>query len=153
MKYRDPKTGEIIENIIKARDRYITHLLCCPSFRELAEAMGYEPVPEPGDDAVPTADAARTFAELSARAAPNVPVPAATLPKWVRPGAAMPPEGELVLVIVSGRPCRHIRLVYAVELATWTRKDGWVLDEFPGYECPKIHFWAPIPELPEEARV
>ena len=152
MKYRNRKTGEIIENIIKARDRYITHLLCCPSFRELAEAMGYEPVPEPGDDAVPAADAARAFAELSAAAAPNVPVPAATLPKWVQPGVAMPPEGELVLVIVSGRPCRHIRLVYAVELATWTLEDGWTLEEYPAYEQAEIHFWAPIPERPEEAR-
>lgn len=75
------------------------------------------------------------------------------LPTWVRPEMALPPEENLVLVIVSGRPSRNIRLVYAVELATWTRKDGWVLDEFPDYECPKIHFWAPIPELPEEARV
>lgn len=156
MKYRNRKTGEIIENIIKARDRYITHLYACSTYRKLAEAMGYEPVPEPGDDAVPTDDAARTFAELSAAVASSAepePEPVEALPKWVRPGAAIPPEGELVLVIVSGQPCRHIRLVYAVELATWTRKDGWVLDEFPDYECPKIHFWAPIPELPEEARV
>ena len=104
--------------------------------------MGYEPVPEPGDDGVPTADAARGFAGR-----------AETLPKWVRPGAAMPPEGELVLVIVSGRPCRHIRLVYAVELATWTLEDGWILEEYPAYEDAEVHFWAPIPELPEEARV
>ena len=153
MKYRNQKTGEIIENIIKARDRYITHLYACSTYRALAEAMGYEPVPEPGDDAVPTADAARTFAELSARAAPNVPVPAATLPKWVRPESAMPQEGELMLVIVSGRPCRHIRLVYAVELATWTLEDGWILEEYPTYEQAEVHFWAPIPALPEEARV
>lgn len=75
-----------------------------------------------------------------------------TLPKWVRPGAAMPPEGELVLVIVSGQPCRSIRLVYAVELAIWTLEDGWILKEYPTYEGAEIHFWAPIPELPEEAR-
>lgn len=142
MKYRNRKTGEIIENIIKARDRYITHLYACSTYRELAEAMGYEPVPEPGDDGVPAADAARGFAG-----------PAETLPKWVRPGAAMPPEGELVLVIVSGRPCRNIRLVYAVELATWTLEDGWILEEYPAYEDAEVHFWAPIPELPEEARV
>ena len=142
MKYRNRKTGEIIENIIKARDRYITHLYACSTYRELAEAMGYEPVPEPEDDGVPAADAARGFAG-----------PAETLPKWVRPGAAMPPEGELVLVIVSGRPCRHIRLVYAVELATWTLEDGWILEEYPTYEGAEIHFWAPIPERPEEARV
>lgn len=152
MKYRNPKTGEIIENMRKARDRYITHLYACSTYRDLAEAMEYEPVPEPGDDAVPTADAARAFAELSAAAAPNVPVPAATLPKWVWPGAAMPPEGELVLVIVSGRPCRNIRLVYAVELATWTLEEGWSLEEYPAYEQAEIHFWAPIPERHEEAR-
>ena len=142
MKYRNRKTGEIIENMRKARDRYITHLYACSTYRELAEAMGYEPVPEPGDDAVPTADAARGFAG-----------PAATLPKWVRPESAMPPEDELVLAIVSGRPCRNIRLVYAVELATWTLEDGWILEEYPAYEDAEVHFWAPIPELPEEARV
>ena len=50
MKYRNPKTGEIVENIIKARDQYILHLMCCSSFRELAEAMGYELVPEEGEE-------------------------------------------------------------------------------------------------------
>ena len=79
--------------------------------------------------------------------------PAETLPKWVRPESAMPPEDELVLANVSGRPCRHIRLVYAVELATWTLEEGWSLEEYPAYEDAEIHFWAPIPERPEEARV
>lgn len=155
MKYRNRKTGEIVENIIKARDRYITHLYACSTYRELAEAMGYEPVPEPGDDAVQTADAVRAFAELSAAVASSAepePEPVEALPKWVRPESAMPPEDELVLAIVSGRPCRHIRLVYAVELATWTLEDGWILEEYPAYEDAEVHFWAPIPELPEEAR-
>lgn len=50
MKYKNPKTGEVVENIIKARDQYILHLMCCRSFRELAEAMGYEAVPEEGEE-------------------------------------------------------------------------------------------------------
>ena len=74
------------------------------------------------------------------------------LPVWVRPEAAMPPENELVLIIVSGQPSKNIRLDHAVELATWNIEDGWILDEFPAYEHPNIHFWAPIPKLPEEVR-
>ena len=72
--------------------------------------------------------------------------------EWIDPAVALPPNDDMVLVIVSGRPCRHIRLVYAVELATWTLEDGWILEEYSAYEDAEVHFWAPIPELPEEAR-
>ena len=74
------------------------------------------------------------------------------LPAWVRPETALPVEDTLVLVIASGRPVHEIILDHAVLLAKWYPDEGWILDEFPAYERPDVHFWAPIPELPEEAK-
>ena len=81
------------------------------------------------------------------------PEPVEALPKWVRPEMALPAEDTPVLVIASGRPVHETTLDHAVLLAKWYPVEGWILEEYPSYEKPKIHFWAPIPELPEEARV
>lgn len=94
------------------------------SCREAADLMGYEVIQEP----------------------------AVTLPKWVRPEMAPPAEDTLVLVIASGRPAHGTILDHAVLLAKWHADEGWVLEGYPTYEGPEIHFWAPIPALPEEAR-
>ena len=74
------------------------------------------------------------------------------LPAWVRPEMAPPAEDTLVLVIASGRPAHGTILDHAVLLAKWHADEGWVLEGYPAYEGPEIHFWAPIPALPEEAR-
>ena len=95
------------------------------SCREAADLMGYEVIQEP----------------------------AVTLPKWVRPEMALPAEDTPVLVIASGQPVHETILDHAVLLAKCYPDEGWVLEEYPDYEQAEIHFWAPIPELPEEARV
>lgn len=66
---------------------------------------------------------------------------------WRSPDRETPEEETLVLVIVNG-VYRNITFVDAVSLATYSREEGWILDEYPEWETPEISFWAPIRTLP-----
>ena len=66
---------------------------------------------------------------------------------WRSPDRETPEEETLVLVIVNG-VYRNIAFVDAVSLATYSREEGWILDEYPEWENPGISFWAPIREAP-----
>lgn len=66
---------------------------------------------------------------------------------WRSPDREMPEEEILVLVIVNG-VFGNITFVDAVSLASYSREEGWILDEYPEWENPGISFWAPIREAP-----
>ena len=68
---------------------------------------------------------------------------------WADPKYEEPIDGESYLVIVSGH-LGNIKLVNAYQLATYYRDEGWVLDTYPEMEAIKVHYWAPLPEPPEE---
>ncbi len=40
-------------------------------------------------------------------------------------------DGDRVLVIVSGRPKKHVRYVNACEIAEYYYEDGWYFDAYP----------------------
>lgn len=59
-------------------------------------------------------------------------------------------DGERVLVIVSGRPKKHVRYVNACEIAEYYYEDGWYFDAYPEWEDPQVTYWMPLPGRPED---
>ena len=59
-------------------------------------------------------------------------------------------DGERVLVIVSGRPKKHVRYVNACEIAEYYDEDGWYFDAYPEWKDPQVTYWMPLPERPED---
>ena len=59
-------------------------------------------------------------------------------------------DGDKVLVIVSGRPKKHVRCVNACEIAEYHYEDGWYFDAYPEWEDPQVTYWMPLPERPED---
>lgn len=57
-----------------------------------------------------------------------------------------PVDGVKYLLIVSGKPRRNITMQHAYVLGTWLAGEGWVLDEYPGWEDPEVHAWAELPD-------
>ena len=55
-------------------------------------------------------------------------------------------EDEMVLAIVSGKPCENITLDGAYELATYIEREGWIVEQYPQWETPQVTFWMPLPE-------
>lgn len=66
--------------------------------------------------------------------------------QWRDAETELPPEGELVIAVVSGRPAEHIELVEAYQTARVYADEGWIIEEWPAWEAPTVHRWMPIPE-------
>ena len=67
---------------------------------------------------------------------------------WVSVENALPPEHELVLCIVRGRPKPNIILDEAYQLGSWNREDGWIIDEYLDWEGATVTWWMKLPETP-----
>ena len=69
---------------------------------------------------------------------------------WVSVKDRLPEKRDIeVLVIATGKG-GNIRLEEAYAFACYSGKDGWVLDDYPEIENPKIDWWMPLPEPPKE---
>ena len=53
------------------------------------------------------------------------------VPWWRDVRDELPEPDELVLVIVSGKPMENLELIHAVQLAEFSKADGWILMEYP----------------------
>lgn len=53
---------------------------------------------------------------------------------------------EIVLVQVSGKMAENIWFDNAFELATYVNGEGWILENYPEWENPKVIAWQPLPE-------
>lgn len=69
--------------------------------------------------------------------------------EWIDVRDDMPKEDELILVIVSGKPCKNITLDNAYELAR-RAADGWMLETWPEAEDIAVTYRTPLPEPPGE---
>ena len=66
---------------------------------------------------------------------------------WIPVSEELPKnDEELVLVQVSGRPKRNITLENALELATYSSTDGWILETYPEWENANVVVWQALPE-------
>lgn len=69
---------------------------------------------------------------------------------WIPVEERMPEDEQPVLAVVSGQPEKNILFDHAIELAKFSRVEGWILEILPEWENPKVSHWIPVPELPEE---
>lgn len=53
---------------------------------------------------------------------------------------------EIVLVQVSGKMAENIWFDNAFELDTYVNGEGWILENYPEWENPKVIAWQPLPE-------
>ena len=73
------------------------------------------------------------------------------VPEWIPVTERLPEPGKMVLLTVSGK-VKNIVLVYACELGEFDTDEGWILEMWPEWEDPKVTYWMPLPELPEEEK-
>lgn len=71
-----------------------------------------------------------------------------TVQEWVSVTERLPGNEDFVLVITSGK-AGNIELVNAIELASFSMSEGWILEMWPEWEDPKITHWMPLPEPPK----
>ena len=73
------------------------------------------------------------------------------VPEWIPVKERLPEPGKMVLLTVSGK-VKNIVLVYACELGEFDTDEGWILEMWPEWEDPKVTYWMPLPEPPEEEK-
>jgi hypothetical protein len=67
--------------------------------------------------------------------------------RWIPIDERLPEAEELVLIQVSGRPAKHIRLYNALMMAEYDPSEGWCLEMYPEWPDAKPVAWMPLPEL------
>lgn len=75
-----------------------------------------------------------------------------TVQKWIPVTERLPETDDFVLVIATGR-AGNVRLVNAVELATYDPTDShnpWLLESAPAATEFQVSYWMPLPALPKE---
>ena len=66
---------------------------------------------------------------------------------WIPVEKRLPEDcEEIVLVQVSGKMAENIWFDNAFELATYVNGEGWILENYPECENPKVIAWQPLPE-------
>lgn len=70
--------------------------------------------------------------------------------EWIDPAVELPPDDDMVLAIVSGKPADNITLEDAYELASYGAEDGWIVEQYELWETPRVSWWRPLPDPPEK---
>lgn len=70
---------------------------------------------------------------------------------WIDPAVELPPDDDMVLAIVSGKPADNIILEDAYELASYG-SEGWIVEQFELWETPTVTWWRPLPDPPEKKK-
>ena len=66
---------------------------------------------------------------------------------WIPVEERLPEDcEEIVLMQVSGKMAENIWFDNAFELATYVNGEGWILENYPEWENPKVITWQPLPE-------
>ena len=69
--------------------------------------------------------------------------------QWVSTADRLPPSGELVLVILSGKH-KNFKFINAMELASYVKGEGWIIQWLPDWEVAQVSHWIPLPDLPND---
>ena len=67
---------------------------------------------------------------------------------WISVKDRLPEDGESVLACVNGI-WGNITFENAIQIATYSEKEGWIIEGFVEFENPKIEYWKPLPEPPK----
>lgn len=70
--------------------------------------------------------------------------------EWIDAEVELPPEDDVILCVVSGKPRTNITLDEAMEIASHSRTEGWIVETWPEWDDPTVTYWMPLPEPPEE---
>ena len=70
--------------------------------------------------------------------------------QWISTERTLPQNDENVLSVVYGKPKDNIHLVGAYQLAEYSEKEGWIIEEYPEWKGAIVTHWMPLPEPPEE---
>ena len=70
---------------------------------------------------------------------------------WIDPAVELPPDDDMVLAIVSGKPADNITLEDAYELASYG-SEGWIVEQYELWETPTVSWWRPLPDPPEKKK-
>ena len=68
---------------------------------------------------------------------------------WISVEDRLPEDDNFVLVVISGKH-RNITYIKALELASYTADEGWIVELCPCWTNPGITHWMPLPEPPKE---
>ena len=68
---------------------------------------------------------------------------------WIDPAVELPPDDDMVLAIVSGKPADNITLEDAYELASYG-SEGWIVEQYALWETPTVTWWRPLPDPPKK---
>lgn len=69
---------------------------------------------------------------------------------WIRADERLPQtDDQYYLVVVSGK-VGNITLKNAIELADYSKSEGWILEMWPLSTDLEVSYWMPLPELPAE---
>lgn len=71
--------------------------------------------------------------------------------EWIDPAVELPPDDDMVLAIVSGKPADNITLEDAYELASYG-SEGWIIEQYELWETPTVSWWRPLPDPPEKKK-
>ncbi len=72
--------------------------------------------------------------------------------RWIPVEERLPEEDDCVAVCASGKPQTNITLQSAVELATFSSREGWILECWPEWESADVTHWMTLPPAPEEVK-
>ena len=67
--------------------------------------------------------------------------------QWVSTADRLPPSGEVVLVLLSGKH-KHFKFINAMELARHIDGEGWIIEWLPDWEVAQVSHWMRLPDLP-----
>lgn len=68
--------------------------------------------------------------------------------QWISVTERLPETEDFVLAVVNGKPTENVTLVDSIEIASFMRDEGWLLDMYPEWENPKVTHWMPLPPAP-----
>ena len=71
--------------------------------------------------------------------------------RWIPVAERLPENDNYVLVVATGN-FEKVYLEQAIEFATYTEKEGWVLEMWPEMENPVVTYWMPVPDRPDEPK-
>ena len=74
----------------------------------------------------------------------------AATPKWISVEERLPEVSDIVLVIANGTPRPNVTLHDAVLIASYWGKEGWIADNFDGWDGLDVSHWMPLPKGPNE---
>ena len=69
--------------------------------------------------------------------------------RWIPVTDRLPEDDHDVLIVGSGSPVKNVRLENSLEIARFSKDEGWILECWPDWETPIVTHWMPLPEPPK----